>query len=158
MNENLLSLLFQRNYLKPLSLCLARPHLSRTSTSIFLPLGRLRRHCETPQSNSSPVPCLSSLFPLWFQAKHSWFPPLSRNWSPGYVSNIKSARLNCGTVEPFLARKFLLCKVAGPLASFPFASSLDIIRFGVFQKRVIGKKKPEKIRVSLLTGDVNSIN
>ena len=55
---------------------------------------------------------------------HGWFPTLSCNWS---------ARLNRGAVEPFLARIFLLWRVAGPLASFPSASPLDIIHLGVFR-------------------------
>ena len=41
----------------------------------------------------------------------------------------------CGTVELFLARICLLWRVAGPLASFNFACPLDIVRFGVFEKR-----------------------
>ena len=85
----------------------------------------------------SPLPRRPSVFPLWFKPFIcSWFPIFSRNWSPSYVSSMKSSRLNCGVVEPFLARIFLLWgfRVDRPLAFFPFASPLDLVRSGVFAK------------------------
>lgn len=48
-----------------LRLFVTLPHFSQTSSTIFIPLGRLWRHCYPHQSHSSPLPCLDlSVFPL----------------------------------------------------------------------------------------------
>ena len=88
----------------------------------------MRHHYYPYQSHSSPLSRFPSVFALWFQARlHSWFPTFLCNWSPGYVNNTKSTWLNHCVVEPFLSRIFLLWRVAVTLASFPYASSLDLI-------------------------------
>lgn len=69
---------------------------------------------------------------------------------------MKSALLNRGVVEQYLAREVSLGRVAGPFLSSPFASPLHLSRFGVIPKR--GRPGKWRLIVDLSHPQGGSVN
>ena len=106
-----------------------KPHSSLTGP----PMGPLlpTPAAVSPITFSLPSISISSLV---LSEASQLFLTLSCNWSPGYVNHRKSAPLNCGVLEPFLTRIFLLWTVVAPLASSPLARPLDLICSGLIHE------------------------